>query len=93
MDAVNGPAIRSWRFEFLAAGVRRYTPLICYQAAAITMLSACGVVVGTWAGMPLWFVGGDAAACWAYGVPMLGLAGRVERGRAEKGASPDRGSG
>jgi hypothetical protein len=76
----------------LSFDVRRHTPLIRYQAAAIMMLSACGVVVGTWAGMPLWFVGGDAAACWAYGVPMLVLAGRLERGRAETGASPDHGS-
>jgi hypothetical protein len=34
-------------------------------------------VVGVWAGGPLWFVGGDAAACWAYCVPMLVLVSRV----------------
>jgi hypothetical protein len=66
----------------LSFDVRRYTPLIRYQAVAIMALSACGVVVGRWAGLPLWFVGGDAAACWAYCIPMLVLAGRVERGRA-----------
>jgi hypothetical protein len=66
----------------LSFDVRRYRPLVCYQAAAIMVLSACGVLVGAWAGMPLWFVGGDAAACWAYGIPMLMLARRVEiRGR------------
>src|SRR5579864_5940164 len=62
----------------LSFDVRRYLPLIRYQAVAIMALSACGIVVGTWAGLPLWFVAGDAAACWAYGVPMLLLAGRVE---------------
>jgi hypothetical protein len=58
----------------LSADVRRYAPLIRYQAVAIMALSASGVVVGTWAGMPLWFVGGDAVACWAYCGPMLLLA-------------------
>jgi len=58
--------------------VRRYAPLIRYQAAAIMLLSASGAVVGSWASMPLWFVGGDAVACWTYCVPMLLLVRRVE---------------
>jgi hypothetical protein len=66
----------------LSFDIRRYSPLIRYQAVAIMFLSACGVVVGIWAGVPRWFVGGDAAACWAYCVPMLVLAWRVERGCA-----------
>ena len=61
----------------LAADVRRYAPLIRYQAAAIMLLSASGAVVGSRAGLPLWFVGGDAAACWAYCVPTLVLVRRV----------------
>ncbi len=63
----------------LSFDVRRYGPLIRYQAAAVMLLSASGVVVGGWAGVPRWFVGGDAVACWAYGIPMLVLAWRVER--------------
>jgi hypothetical protein len=63
----------------LSTDVRRYAPLIRYQAAAIMVLSASGVVVGRWAGMPLWFVGGDAVACRTYCVPMLLLVRRVER--------------
>ena len=51
---------------------------------AFMILSASGVVVGEWAGVPLWFVGGDAAACWAYCVPMLVLARRVERGHTDR---------
>src|SRR5438128_1586806 len=73
----------------LSFDVRRYIPLIRYQAVAVMLLSTCGVVVGGWAGLPRWFVGGDAVACWAYGVPMLVLAWRVECGRAEPGAAPD----
>ena len=65
--------------------------MIRYQAVAIMVLSACGVVVGGWAGMPLWFVGGDAVACWAYCIPLLMLAGRVQRGGAEPGAAADGG--
>jgi hypothetical protein len=63
----------------LAADVRRYALLIRYQAVAIMALSASGAVVGTWAGLPLWFVGGDALACWAYCLPMLVLLHRIER--------------
>jgi hypothetical protein len=63
----------------LSFDVRRYRPLIRYQAAAIMALSASGVVVGGWAGVPAWFVVGDAVACWAYCIAMLLLAGRVER--------------
>jgi len=66
----------------LSFDVRRYAPLIHYQALAIMTLSACGVIVGTSAGLPLWFVGGDMAACWAYGIPMLVLARRMDQVRA-----------
>jgi hypothetical protein len=75
----------------LSFDVRRYGPLIRYQAVAIMVLAACGVVVGGWAGMPLWFVGGDAVACWAYCIPLLMLAGRVQRGGAEPNAAADGG--
>jgi hypothetical protein len=47
----------------LAADVRRYAPLIRYQATAIMLLAASGAVLGRRAGMPLWFVVGDAVAC------------------------------
>jgi hypothetical protein len=71
----------------LSLDVRRYAPLIRYQAVAVILLSASGVVVGSWAGMPLWFVGGDAVACWAYCVAMLLLVRQVECSNAEEGAA------
>ena len=74
----------------LSFDVSRFSPLVRYQAVAIMLLSACGVVVGAWAGVPLWFVLGDAVACWAYGVAMLVLVGRVERGHAEAAAAAGR---
>src|SRR6516165_11565763 len=64
----------------LSFDVRRYAPLVRYQAVAIMTLSACGVVVGGQAGMPRWFVGADAVVCWAYCVPTLVLTRRLERG-------------
>ena len=74
----------------LSLDVQRYTPLIRYQAVAIMLLSASGVVVGSWAGMPLWFVGGDAVACWTYSIAMLLLVRRVQSSNAESRATADR---
>jgi hypothetical protein len=65
----------------LSFDVRRYAPLIRYQALAIMTLSACGVIVGTSAGLPMWYVGGDMIACWAYSIPMLVLARRMDQVR------------
>jgi hypothetical protein len=65
----------------MAADVRRYAPLIRYQAVAMLVLSASGAVLGSGAGIPLWFVGGDAVACLAYCLAMLALVRRVERNR------------
>ena len=73
----------------LSLDVQRYAPFIRYQAIAIMTLSACGVVVGRWAGMPWWFVGGDAAACLAYGIPMLMLVHRGSRSNAELSNAAD----
>jgi hypothetical protein len=42
-------------------------------------LTAGGLVVGRWAGMPWWFVGADAAAGWTCGIATLLLAARVGR--------------
>lgn len=67
----------------LSFNVRRYIPLIRYQAVTVMALSVCGLVFGTWAGMPLWLLAGDAAAFWLYCVPILVLAARVERGGAK----------
>jgi hypothetical protein len=74
----------------LAADVRRYAPVIRYQAVAVMLLSASGAVVGSGAGMPPWFVGGDAAACWAYCAAPLALVGRAGRGSAGRAAAADR---
>src|SRR5258708_21026258 len=61
----------------LSLDVRRYAPLIRYQAGAIMTLSACGVVVGKSAGKPPWVVGGGAGTFWACCIPPPVLANRV----------------
>lgn len=53
--------------------IPRYTPAIAYQAIAILFLSSCGVLLGTRAGLPLFWVGLDAAACALYCLPTLWL--------------------
>jgi hypothetical protein len=68
----------------LSVDVRCHAPLIVHQAA-IMLLSASGAVVRSWAGMPLWFVGGDAVAYWSYGVPMIVLVRRVMRSNPTTG--------
>lgn len=79
----------------LSTDVRRYLPLVRYQALAIMALTLGGVVVGRWAGMPWWFVGSDAVAGWICGGLTLALAGRVDAQRpqapvaAASGATPD----
>jgi len=62
----------------LSFDIRRYAPLIRYQAAAIMILSTFGVIVGMSAGLPLWFVGGDMAGCWAYCIPIIVLTRRMD---------------
>ena len=74
----------------LATDVRRYAPVIRYQAAAIMLLSVSGVVVGSWAGMPEWFLGGDSIACCTYCGGILLLVRRVERSNAEQSAATSR---
>jgi hypothetical protein len=70
-------ALTAFYGGLLSFDVCRYAQLVRYQAMAIMALSACGVFVGSWAGMPWWFVRADAVACWAYCVPTLVLAGRL----------------
>jgi len=70
----------------LSSDIRRYALVIRYQAMAIMALSACGVIVGTWAGLPLWFVGGDMVGCWAYGIPMLVLVRRLDHPQPDASA-------
>jgi hypothetical protein len=61
----------------LATDVRRYRAPIRYQAAAILVYSAAGIVQGRAAGMPWWFVVGDFVGCAVFCVPMWLIAKRL----------------
>ena len=49
---------------FLASDVRRYSRVITFQAVAMIILPGAGAFFGLRAGMPLWWMLGDAASCW-----------------------------
>ena len=67
----------------LASDVQRYARIITFQAIAIMALSACGVFLSRRAGMPLWWVIGDAVGCWAYCLPMVILVRRISASRKD----------
>jgi hypothetical protein len=57
--------------------VHRFTILIQYQAVAIMLLAAFGVVAGVRAGVPAVYVFLDAIGCWLFLLPILILARRL----------------
>ena len=63
----------------LAGDVRRFAPIIRYQAIAIMLLSAFGVVVGVRAGLPAQWPVADAVGCWVFLLPIAALSWRLER--------------
>lgn len=58
---------------FLSTDVRRYRGVIAFQAYGILILSGALVVASLGSGRLLGFVIADAAACWAYTLPVLWL--------------------
>ena len=61
----------------LSADVRRYAPIITYQAVAITFLAIVGNVLSVRCGMPVSWAAGDAAGASTIGVVSLVLQGRI----------------
>jgi hypothetical protein len=57
----------------LMTDVRRYAPIITFQAVAILVMSALGAIFGWRAGMPAWWVLGDVISCWLFCGAMLWL--------------------
>jgi hypothetical protein len=62
----------------LSMDVRRFAPIIRYQAIAIVVYSASGLVMGRIAGVPWWFLVGDLVGCAGFSAPIWLLAGRVD---------------
>ena len=63
----------------LACDVRRDLTIIRYQALAMMALSAIGNFAGVRAGLPAYLVVADTVGCWAFLLPILILAGRLNR--------------
>jgi hypothetical protein len=62
----------------LARDVRRFLTIIKYQALAIMVLSAIGILAGVRAGLPASLVVADALGCWIFLLPILILARRLD---------------
>ena len=54
----------------LARDPARFAPVIRYQALAVMLLSAFGIVAGTRAGLPALWVIADAVGCWVFLLPI-----------------------
>lgn len=61
----------------LMTDVRRYAPIIRFQAVAILIMSAIGAILGWRAGMPSWWILGDVVSCWIYCGAMLWVQTRI----------------
>jgi hypothetical protein len=61
----------------LARDVERFAPVIVYQAIAIMLLSAFGIIAGMRAGLPAFWVIADAVGCWLFLLPIYLLARRL----------------
>src|SRR5258705_7590942 len=61
----------------LMRDVRRYAPVITFQAIAIIVLSGLGAIFAWRAGMPAWWIIADVVSCWSYCGGMLWLQTRI----------------
>jgi hypothetical protein len=62
----------------LATNVRQYGRVITFQAIAMMVISAVGACLGLRAGMPAWWMIGDASTCWICCGAMLWLQKRMD---------------
>jgi hypothetical protein len=62
----------------LARDIRRFVPVIRYQAVAIMALSALGILAGARAGLPVYLVIADAVGCWIFLLPIVILSLRLK---------------
>jgi hypothetical protein len=71
----------------LSFDVRRFAPIIRYQAIAIVVYSISGLVMGRIAGLPWWFLVGDLVGCVGFSTPIWRLAGRVATAKPGENAA------
>jgi hypothetical protein len=61
----------------LMTDVRRYAPIITFQAVAILVMSTVGAIFGWRAGIPAWWILGDIISCWLCCSAMLWLQTKI----------------
>ena len=61
----------------LARDPQRFVPIIQYQAVAIMLFSAFGILAGVRAGLPAIWVIADAIGCWIFLLPIYLLARKI----------------
>jgi hypothetical protein len=61
----------------IARDIRRYAPVITFQAIATMVTATIGAMLGSRAGMPAWWMIGDALACWIFCGAMLWLQTKI----------------
>ena len=71
----------------LSRDVVRFAPIIRYQAVAIMLFSAYGIIAGIRAGLPAIWVIGDAIGCWLFLLPIYLLSRSITVNEI-KGARP-----
>jgi hypothetical protein len=64
-------ALYGFLLLLLMRDVRRYAPVITFQAVAIIVLSGVGAIFAWQAGMPSWWIVADVVSCWGYCGAML----------------------
>ncbi len=67
----------------LATDVHRYAAVIRYQAIVTICLASAGAIFGFRAGMPAWWMTGDAAGCGIFCGGMLWLQRCISKARSE----------
>lgn len=58
---------------WLARDVRRHRGIIAFQAVALMGIALLATLAMRDIGMPLWWIWGDVASVWAYGLGILAL--------------------
>jgi hypothetical protein len=70
-------ALYGFLLLLLMTDVRRYAPIITFQAVAILVMSSVGAIFAYRAGMPMWWILGDVISCWLFCGAMLWLQVRI----------------
>jgi hypothetical protein len=77
-------ALYGFLLLLLLTDVRRYAPVITFQAVAIILLSGVGAIFARRAGMPTLWIVGDVLSCWGFCGAMLWLQTKIPPAETSK---------